>query len=152
MDFLNTSFAQLKDLFQSMTPAARITAALLLALCAVAVFVGCPQPTPPPPPVEPVSEEPAPEEPAPGEPAPEEPAPEEPAPEETEEMQAAETEETDTGETDPEIAELERKMNEDLEFLLEQGVISEIGDEFTPFEDFNKDFAQLNYFTWWNTD
>ena len=81
----------------------------------------------------------------------EEPA-EEPAAEETEEMQAAETEETDAAETDPEIAELERKMNEDLDFLLDQGVISEIGEEFTPFEDFKQEFAQLNYFTWWNTE
>jgi flagellar M-ring protein FliF len=37
MDFLNQSFAQLKDLFQSMTPAARITAALLLAVVVISL-------------------------------------------------------------------------------------------------------------------
>ncbi len=37
MDFLNHSFAQLKDLFQSMTPAARITAALLLAVVVISL-------------------------------------------------------------------------------------------------------------------
>jgi flagellar M-ring protein FliF len=37
MDFLNSSFAQLKDLFQSMTPAARITAALLLAVVVISL-------------------------------------------------------------------------------------------------------------------
>jgi flagellar M-ring protein FliF len=37
MDFLNTSFAQLKDLFQSMTPAARITAGLLLAVVVISL-------------------------------------------------------------------------------------------------------------------
>jgi flagellar M-ring protein FliF len=37
MDFLNRSFAQLKDLFQSMTPAARITAALLLAVVVISL-------------------------------------------------------------------------------------------------------------------
>jgi hypothetical protein len=54
--------------------------------------------------------------------------------------------------TDVDMTELEQKMNTDLEFLYDQGVISEIKDEFTPFEDFNQEFAQLNYFTWWNSE
>lgn len=37
MDFLNKSFAQLKDLFLSMTPAARITSALLLAVVVISL-------------------------------------------------------------------------------------------------------------------
>ena len=37
MDFLNSAFAQLKDLFQSMTPGARITAGLLLALVVISL-------------------------------------------------------------------------------------------------------------------
>ncbi len=37
MDFLNRSFAQLKDLFLSMTPGARITAGLLLAVVVVSL-------------------------------------------------------------------------------------------------------------------
>jgi len=37
MDFLNKSFAQLKDLFQSMTPGSRITAALLLAVVVISL-------------------------------------------------------------------------------------------------------------------
>ena len=37
MDFLNKTFAQVTDLFQSMTPGARITAGLLLALVVISV-------------------------------------------------------------------------------------------------------------------
>ncbi|NQT16003.1 MAG: hypothetical protein HQ582_24825, partial [Planctomycetes bacterium] len=37
MDFLNTSLAQLKDLFLSMTPAARITSGLLVAVVVVSL-------------------------------------------------------------------------------------------------------------------
>ena len=37
MDFLNKAFAQLSDLFRSMTPAARITAGLLLAVVVVSL-------------------------------------------------------------------------------------------------------------------
>ena len=35
MDFLNQALVQVRDLFRSMTPAARITSALLLAVVAV---------------------------------------------------------------------------------------------------------------------
>jgi hypothetical protein len=75
-------------------------------------------------------------------------------PQATEEQVVEETEETITEEpeADAEMTELEQKMNYDLEFLYDQGVISEIKDEFIPFEDFNQEFAQLNYFTWWNTE
>lgn len=37
MDFLNKTFAQVKDLFQSMTPGARITAGLLLAVVVISL-------------------------------------------------------------------------------------------------------------------
>lgn len=37
MDFLNTAFAQLNEFFRSMTPAARITAALLLAVVVISL-------------------------------------------------------------------------------------------------------------------
>jgi flagellar M-ring protein FliF len=37
MDFLNKAFAQLKDLFQSMTPGARLTAALLLVVIVISL-------------------------------------------------------------------------------------------------------------------
>ena len=50
------------------------------------------------------------------------------------------------------MTEMDEIMNADLQFLIDQGVISGIKEEYIPFEDISREFAQINYFSWWNTD
>ena len=50
------------------------------------------------------------------------------------------------------MTEMDEIMNADLQFLIDQGVISSMQDEYIPFEDINREFAQINYFSWWNTE
>lgn len=69
--------------------------------------------------------------------------------EEPEEPEPAETEETGDN---ADMTEIEQKMNDDLQLLYDQGVISEIKDEFTPFVDFQQEIAKIQYITWWATD
>lgn len=50
------------------------------------------------------------------------------------------------------MTEMDEIMNADLQFLIEKGVISGIKEEYVPFEDISREFAQINYFSWWPTD
>jgi hypothetical protein len=50
------------------------------------------------------------------------------------------------------MTEMDEIMNADLQLLIDQGVISEIKEEYVPFEDISREFAQINYFSWWNTE
>lgn len=80
----------------------------------------------------------------------------EPEPENLEvgDVESEEVVEPESEEQEPvaDMTEMDEIMNADLQFLIDQGVISGIQEEYIPFEDISREFAQINYFSWWNTE
>ncbi len=78
----------------------------------------------------------------------------EPEAQEGEESEGEVSVEPESQEAEPaaDMSEMDDIMNTDLQFLIDQGVISGIMEEYIPFEDISREFAQINYFSWWPTD
>ena len=78
----------------------------------------------------------------------------EPEAQEGEEIESEVSAEPESQEPVPasDMTEMDEIMNADLQFLIDQGVISGIKEEYIPFEDIDHEFAQINYFSWWPTD
>lgn len=61
-------------------------------------------------------------------------------------------EEQVTSESDPELAAFEQLVNDELQLLMEEQVISSVEGNIIPFMDWSEEVAKINYVTWWASE